>query len=735
VAVGLIAALATYVSDTQSDARHSIRDELGRRATLSAQLISSAVLTSSSDQKVAAAFSGSRQDVSRSIRLFMNGGQWTRVILLDRNGRVLAASRSRLRRDGGLLARSPHLRAALGGRAALSDIFTWRSKRPMLELAFPVGSGARQRVVALGAPVQGIRDFADSFLAGASAVRGGQAYLPDGTGRLLATSGKEANGAPIADRDLATALQRGRSGTYGNRTFASSPVPGTRWRMVLSVPTERLYASVAGPRRTAWALFGAFSAAIVALLILGLTALRGARRLIILSEREQTARLLAHERLHDALTGLPNRALFHDRVEHALAAVTRSGQCIAVLFVDIDRFKRVNDSGGHELGDAVLLEVARRLQSAVRPADTVSRFGGDEFVVLCPDLPDAEKAMWVAARLRELFDEPVHVNGRELAINASIGVAAHCPTDPPRDVNDLIRDADVAMYRAKEHGRGRVEIFDAQLHHDALERLDAEAALRRAIERDEFVLHYQPIVTLPDHRIRGVEALVRWQPEGGDRLIPPAEFIALAEETGLISPLGELILRAAMSEVGRWARLGAVDRYFVLSVNISARQLADPALPETVADALANWELPASSLCLEITESAVAVDPEAAQRMLARLQSLGVRLAIDDFGVGQSSLGQLSRALPISVLKLDRSFIAGMSTTRDRGIVLAAASLAAALEVTSVAEGVESPEQADALAEMGFTHAQGFHFGRPVDGQQLLSSLLSLEATGSSLTA
>jgi EAL domain-containing protein (putative c-di-GMP-specific phosphodiesterase class I) len=314
-------------------------------------------------------------------------------------------------------------------------------------------------------------------------------------------------------------------------------------------------------------------------------------------------------------------------------------------------------------------------------------------------------------------------------VSASIGVAVRDAEDR-RTAVELVRDADAAMYRAKALGLGRVEIFGSELHALAIARLDGEVALRRAIAREELVVHYQPIVRLPGGEVHGAEALVRWRrPETGE-LVPPIDFIPLAEELGLIVELGEWVLRAAVGEVGDWARRGLIDADFELSVNVSAHQLSDPDLPDVVAAALAGWDRPASRLCLELTETAVAHDPAAAEHTLGRLHALGVRLALDDFGVGHSSLGQLARALPITVLKLDRSFTAGMAGARDRGIVEAAAALARALDLAAVAEGVESAEQAAQLAAMGFPLAQGFHFGRPVASADLLERFGGMRAAG-----
>jgi EAL domain-containing protein (putative c-di-GMP-specific phosphodiesterase class I) len=281
------------------------------------------------------------------------------------------------------------------------------------------------------------------------------------------------------------------------------------------------------------------------------------------------------------------------------------------------------------------------------------------------------------------------------------------------------------MYRAKDAGRGGVEVFDAALHREALARLDAETALRDAIEREQFVLHYQPIVDLAGGNACGVEALIRWRRPGTDALVGPTEFIGLAEEIGVIGAIGEWVIRTAVGEVGRWAERGLIDDDFVLAVNVSARQLTDPALPHQVAAALTHWNRPAGRLLLEITETAVMSDRVGSEQRLEQLHALGVRLALDDFGAGYSSLDQLSRSLPMSVLKLDRSFVAGMGRSRDRGIVAAASALARALELSSIAEGVESAEQASELTAMGFHYAQGFYFGAPAEAPEALRHLRS----------
>ena len=703
VAAALIAGLAWNLVHTQGQGRRSLRDGLEHRATLTARLMTSAFLAGNSPTDVVAKYGGTPRVLAARMRAVSQLRTGQRLLVLGADGNVLASSPPDLRRDRGLAARSWHLRAALAGRPALSDSFRDAHGRWVIELAVPFQTRWGRRVVAGSAPISILRSFTDGFFGSASAIRGSRAYLVDGAGRTLSATGPR--GGP------------------GKRTVISARVPSSHWRIVLSVPDANLYQPVdGGPGRAAWVLFAAFSLAICGLLALGFAAARGARRLAAANERERAASEIAHERLHDPLTGLPNRSLFHDRAAHAIAAARRRQASVGVVCMDVDDFKRINDSLGHEAGDAVLREIARRLDDAIRGADTVSRFAGDEFVVLCEDVEDGD-VLRLVARVQDALREPIVVGERPVPVTLSIGVAVHCGGDDGRTAGDLLRDADAAMHRAQELGRGRVEVFDRERHQQVVARLDAELALRRAIEADELVVHYQPIVALADGSLHGAEALVRWRRGQTGELVPPGDFIPLAEDTGLIAAIGERVLRAAVREVGDWARHGLVDDDFELSVNVSARQLGDPSLIDTVAQALTGWDRPAGRLCLEITESAVMLDPVTAERTLDGLAALGVRLALDDFGVGHSSLGQLARTLPISVLKLDRSFVAGLASPRDRGIVEAAAALARALDLSSVAEGVESAEQATKLAAMGFPYAQGFHFGRPVGAADFAARL------------
>jgi diguanylate cyclase (GGDEF)-like protein len=386
----------------------------------------------------------------------------------------------------------------------------------------------------------------------------------------------------------------------------------------------------------------------------------------------------------------------------------RHRSSIAVLFIDLDNFKVVNDSLGHGAGDRLLVDLAYRLRRAIRPSDTIARFGGDEFVVLCDDIADARGAVAVGERIVEAASEPFMLNDREMFVTASVGVAL--AIDGEATPETLLRDADVAMYRAKERGRGRVEVFDEALRARIMERLDLENGLRRALQRGELRVYYQPEMSMSQGRMVAVEALIRWEhPERG--LLEPADFIPLAEETGMILEIGAWVLHEACTQVAAWRAAGAdID----VAVNVSARQLAQPDIVEVVRGALAETGLPAASLCLEITESAVMRDPEAALATLALVKDLGVKVALDDFGVGFSSLAQLKEMLPLHALKVDRSFISGLDgDERNSAIVAAVVMMATTLGLTAIAEGVETEAQVMQARALGCDVSQGFFFTRP----------------------
>lgn len=432
-----------------------------------------------------------------------------------------------------------------------------------------------------------------------------------------------------------------------------------------------------------------------------------------ITERKRIEAALAHQSLHDPLTGLPNRILLVDRIEQALARNGRRRSHIAVMLLDLDRFKVVNDSLGHAVGDELLGCAAERLEAVLRAGDTVARFSGDEFAVLCEDLGDATDAERAASRLVDAFAEPFSVRGRNLHVTVSIGIAIATTDSATATADKLIRNADTAMYRAKEQGRARYVFFDQELRRRAVTRLELEHDLADAIGRDELRLHYQPQYDLTDGRVVGAEALLRWDhPVRG--AVSPAEFIPVAEETGMIVPLGAWVLREACATAAGWCASRAVYEQFTISVNLSARQLTDPGLLTAVGAALDGTGLRPGQLYLEITETAVMHDTDATIGILHDLQRLGVRLALDDFGTGHASLGYLSR-FAIDVLKIDRSFVRGLGRDRgDTAIVASIVALAAALGLDVVAEGIEELDQLTRLQELGCRYGQGFLLARPV---------------------
>ena len=428
-----------------------------------------------------------------------------------------------------------------------------------------------------------------------------------------------------------------------------------------------------------------------------------------ITDRKALERRLTSQATHDPLTGLPNRLLLIDRLTHALSRAERSGRSLAVLFCDLDRFKVVNDSLGHTAGDALLFTTASRFRTAVRTADTVARFGGDEFVILVENLADETDAVRVAEQLTASLDEPVRIGNQDLHVTASIGIAVG---RPGRDTAEaLVRDADAAMYRAKSNGRARFEVFDSDLRRQALERLEIEGAMRTGLEQDEFVVHYQPEIEVLTGDIVGLEALVRWQ-RPGEGTRSPAAFLPVAEETGLIVPLGEAVLRQACAEASRWhEELGA--RAPVVWVNVSARQLASIDLLTMIEHAVRELLPGPHAIGLEITETDIVPDDEISRRTMEAFVDMGVKLAIDDFGTGFASLSYLWR-FPAQVVKIDQSFVRRMEDDRDaRVLVKAMIDMAHSLGKTVVAEGVETEEQLAQLKRLGADTVQGYLLARP----------------------
>lgn len=434
------------------------------------------------------------------------------------------------------------------------------------------------------------------------------------------------------------------------------------------------------------------------------------------TEEKEFQAQLEERALHDYLTGLPNRALFRDRLGHALDRARRGDESLAVLFVDLKRFKLVNDSLGHEAGDQVLREVAARLQGAVRGPDTVARIGGDEFVVLLEDVEDEAGAVEVADRLVEVFETPIPVEDRDVSMEASVGVIVHGgDSDEQMDGSELVRRADAAMYRAKEMPGTRYTVADPAAEPAPSARLERETRLREALEEGGIRTVYQPIYSVGSGEIRGVEALARWRdPELGE--VPPGTFIPIAEETGLIIRLGEQQLERACSQLleDGFVPPGS-DRPPRLHVNLSARQLDDPDVVKRTRRILEATGFPPGRLCLEITESAAMRQPETVER----LKELGVDLAIDDFGTRYSTLSQVRR-LQVDALKIDRTFVDGLpDDEKDRAIVETVVTLGRALGLTVVAEGIETGDQLEAIGSLGCDEAQGFHLARPCPPDEL----------------
>jgi diguanylate cyclase (GGDEF)-like protein len=417
-----------------------------------------------------------------------------------------------------------------------------------------------------------------------------------------------------------------------------------------------------------------------------------------------------HRALHDMLTGLPNRRLFLDRLEHASQRTTRSVAKPAVLFLDLDGFKRVNDSMGHAAGDELLIEVGERIRRSIRPGDTAARFGGDEFAVLVEDVSHPDEAVTVARRVMAALQRPFHVRQAELQVSASVGIALlRDPSD------DLMRNADLAMYQAKSLGKNRYEMFDPGMHEVLVDRMRLEADLAEGVAQGQFELVYQPIVSLQSGAVAAVEALVRWRhPERG--LLLPQAFIGAAEDTGLIRAIGRGVLEQACADAARWQERYPSSSPLAVSVNLSVNQLQHPALIDEVIHALESSGLAAESLILEITETLLMHDPEGSA--LAKLKGLGVKLAVDDFGTGYSSL-QYLRTFPIDILKIAKSFIDGIAETGEAPLAQAIIDLGESLNLRVVAEGLEREAQVGHLVNLGCRWAQGYRFARPQPASKL----------------
>ena len=440
---------------------------------------------------------------------------------------------------------------------------------------------------------------------------------------------------------------------------------------------------------------------------------------VVLTSRDVSERKKAQERAqyvsqHDVLTGLPNRLLMQDRLHQAITQARRNGGLVALMFIDLDRFKLVNDSFGHVIGDALLKQVAARLTHCLRDTDTVARLGGDEFTIMLPDAASAQVVGEVAQRVLSDFTQPFNDGEQEMYVSASIGISLF-----PRDgasSDELVKHADTAMYSAKDSGRNNYRYFTEDLNHEVREKVMLESGLRRAIERGELRLHYQPKIDLATNRVIGAESLVRWQhPTRG--LIPPSKFIRVAEESGLIVPLGEWVLRAACEQVRAWQREGFDIQ---VAINVSARQFQQRNLADVVMGIMQDCGVDPQFVEIELTESAIMNDAEMSISTLERMKSRGIAISIDDFGTGYSSLSYLKR-LPLDILKIDQSFVRDITTDHnDAAIVRAIIGLARSLNIKVIAEGVEDDNQLSFLNAYGCNYGQGYLFGRPLIPESLI---------------
>ena len=439
-----------------------------------------------------------------------------------------------------------------------------------------------------------------------------------------------------------------------------------------------------------------------------------------ISERKAFEEQLTHQAFHDPVTGLANRALFAERVRHAIARTRREHHSVAVVFLDLDDFKTINDSLGHAAGDEVLVEVGKRLATSIRTTDTAARFGGDEFALLLEDIDGVQEAADTADRVLATLALPLRVAHKELSLRCSIGISV-VSEGSIASAEELIRDADAAMYRAKRDGKGSYRLFEPEMHEGVLARLELRTDLQRAIATEQLELHYQPVVRIHDGSSSGVEALLRWRhPERG--MIPPDQFIPLAEETGLIVPIGRWVLREGCRHARRMRDTLPGGEALTMSINLSVKQLQHSDVIADVHDAVVEAGIEPSTLTLEITETVLMADTDLAVRRLSELKALGVNLALDDFGTGYSSLSYLSR-FPVDILKMDRSFLTGGATPEMSELASAVLALGTTLDLDVVAEGIEEPQQWASLRELGCAFGQGFYFGRPMDAEAVLEHL------------
>ncbi|WP_372788795.1 EAL domain-containing protein [Paraconexibacter sp.] len=847
--IGLLAAFGIALTGAQNTTREDVADRFVERVDLSAALTQSVFASSAeSSEPVYAQRFGGRTVARGVLDEAARSGRSANVILLDASGAVLTASTNT---SAGVLrmirARPAWLVSVLRGRTfALSDVRRPPGGTPVIQWAQRFDTRHGTRVLVSGFRPSLLSKFFAGYLRQVNHRGGGKAYVLDSAGVIVGTTQRGAkSGLSTGPSALVEALGARTRGSFGNTYFASSPVAGSDWRVVLTAPADALFVSVTGQRKwLPWGIMAAF--AIAGLLAVGFLrrglrsaadlaqiqeryalAVQGSkdgiwdydattgelylsprwkemlglpdetgdplslwqasihpedRQLVVdafdrhvdglaptievehrmrhadgdyrwvlsrglvirdadgqpiraagsmsdITDRKRAEERLRRDALHDSLTGLANRALFLDRLGVAIRQTTRDpGRSCAVLFLDLDRFKLINDSFSHAVGDELLVEVGRRLSTLLRPGDTVARpldggdtvarLGGDEFTILLDDVRSPEAAVQVANRILDALAEPFHVKDRRVVVGASIGVALSGLGSTPAE---MMRNADLAMYEAKRQGKSRVAVFTDHLHHYVTGRLDLEVQLRAILEERRLDVAYQPVMDLATGRLSGFEALARWpEDQAGNRPVTPDQFIPVAEESGLIAPLGRLVMETACTQLSRWRAAGLVDDHVTVSVNVSGVQFDEPGrLMDDVVSVLEQTGLPPAVLRLELTESTLSSDPDGLDATLKEFARLGVRSHIDDFGTGYSSLARLHEFAGDTV-KIDRSFVSSMHT--DDGhceVVRAIVALAHNLGLRTVAEGIDDPRQLEMLQVLGCEHGQGFLLARPLPAQEV----------------
>ena len=718
VVLGLMTVFAVSLTDTQAKSRSDVKARVHERAVLTVALIDSLFHTVAQQLPLDQSRYGGRVITRRSMDGYAQQNEY--VALLNAAGRVLASSSGFSAQARADLSSSAALMIVRAGHPyGLGNVLPYGSTGVMnLAVQFPTTYGPR--VLLTGFAPSALGPFLTGELSKVPGVKGAHNFLIDGNDTVLASTDPA---TPIGYRFAAPAQRAALdlpSGDRGGHYYDQVRLSNSTWRVVLAAPDGPLFATVTGARMwLPWLIFFAFALVACVALVLGSRVLHSAEQ-----ELRDANERLAHDALHDSLTGLSNRTLFMDRLSQTLQRATRdpSAKC-AVLSLDTDRFKLVNDSLSHTVGDQLLIAMAARLSEVVRPGDTVARLGGDEFTLLLENVTTEADATIVAKRVCNALKRHFRLGNHELGVSASIGIAI---SSPQMDAGDLLRNADIAMYDAKARGSGGYAVFDESMHRRVVDRLARENELRHAVEQSLIVVHYQPIIDLASGRISGLEALSRWHDPIEE--VSPIEFIAIAEESGLIGALGLHVLRTSLHALAGWRRAGVIDDDVRLSVNVSRRQLDDPAVPGQILDAIAAEDLPADVVRLEITESTLIHDPDRMRDVVEELRAGGIGLHLDDFGTGYASLAALLQ-FPIDALKIDRSLITSMigNGRGDDAIVAATIGLAHGLGLDVIAEGIEDPVELAHLRALGCDYGQGYLFSRPLDPQSTGALLESWE--------